>query len=221
MSISSDNRKLLGFIAAVTLLVTGCAKKYYWWEDSQAPHQGMAAWHPHRQYTPDVAAALSLLADTDPAEVSYLQSRGYPITFVPGTPGRMGDTTALGVIEIPRRFEGKPAQLAVVLSHEIVHEQRHDPFVTPTEYPLWRRLLWHQEEEVAHDKDLWVAMKLSIRNPSVWNVFGAQWLLEPPLYVMVGPQCIFAIIYLLILGNRARQSFMKWLAPRLPQRQTA
>ena len=212
----SGNLKLLAFIVCVLSFAPLCIKNYYKWEDSQAPHIGTAAWHPYRLYSPDVEAGLSILASADPAEVSYLRSRGFPVTFVPRLPGRLADTTAQGVIEIPQRFEGQPAQVAVVLSHEIVHEQRHDPFVTPPEYPRWRRLLWHQEEEVAHNKGLWVALKLWPRYHSVWNVLGWQWLAEPFLYPMVTPVCLFAVVGLLMLAYSQRKSLLNPLTSVLP-----
>ena len=136
MKAASGNVKLLAFIVCVLVLAPSCIKHHNWWEDSQEPHQGTAAWHPYRQYTADIEAALSILTSTDPAEVSYFRSRGFPVVFVPGMSGRKADTTGSGVIEIPQHFAAQPAQLAVLLSHEIVHEQRHDPFATPTEYPL-------------------------------------------------------------------------------------
>jgi hypothetical protein len=199
MSIMSGNLKLLAFIVGILSFAPLCIKNHYKWEDSQGPHGGTEAWHPHRQYSADVEEGLSILASTEPEEATYFHTRGYPIVFLPDLQGRMADTTTLGVIEIPRRFQGQPAQIAVVLSHEIVHEQRHDPFVTVPEYPLWRRLLWHQEEEVAHNKDLWVALKLWPKFHSVWNVLGLQWLIEPFFYLMVGPVCILAAAGLLML----------------------
>ncbi len=217
----SDNLKLLSFIVLICLLAPVSIKQHNAWEDSEVVHQGTAAWHPHRLYSPDVEAGLSVLASVDPAEVSYFRSRGYPVSFIPGVPGKTGDTTRLGVIEIPRRFEGQPAQLAVVLSHEIVHEQRHDPFVTPTEYPLWRLLLWHEEEEIAHNKDLWVALKLWPRYHSVWNVLGGEWIFEPFFYLLVGPLCVLDVICLLLLASGPLGRVLKWLTPRLIHKQIA
>ena len=214
----SDNLKLLSLIVLVCLLAPVSIKQHNAWEDGEVVHQGTAAWHPHRQYSPDVEAGLSILASVDTAEVTYFRSRGYPVSFITGISGKTGDTTRFGVIEIPRRFEGQPAQLAVVLSHEIVHEQRHDPFVTPTEYPLWRRLLWHEEEEVAHNKDLWVALKLWPRYHSVWNVLGAEWIFEPFFYLLVGPLCVLDVICLLLLASGPLGSVLKWLTPRFTRK---
>jgi hypothetical protein len=109
------------------------------------------------------------LGEADGSEVRYLRSRGNPIEFVAGVEGVMGDITPLGVIEVPNRFIGKPAEIAVVLSHEILHAERHDPFGTPAEYSPWRRLFWHNEEEVAHNKSLWTAMMLWRKHHSVWG----------------------------------------------------
>jgi hypothetical protein len=177
-------------------------KKHNWWEDGRGPYLRTSAWIPHRRYSPDVEEALTILQGVDAAEVLYLRSRGNPIIFVPGVQGRAGDTTPLGVIELPERFRGKPTAIAVILSHEIFHAERHDPIVVPREYPLWRRLLWHDEEEAAHCKGLWIAVKLSFEYPSVWQVLGAQWLLEPPLYFIVGPQSILAGVALLAIWFR-------------------
>ena len=71
---------------------------------------------PNRRYTPDIEQGLAILATAEPEEVHYFRSRGYPVTFVPGVPGTMAQTTPSGVIRIPSRFEGQPAQLAVLLS---------------------------------------------------------------------------------------------------------
>ena len=217
----SDNMKLLTAIFLIALLIPSCIKKHYAWEDSEAPHRGTAAWQPYRQYSPDIEQGLSILASTEPAEVSYFRSRGFPVAFIPGVQPRLADTTRLGVIEIPQLFEGHPAQLAVLLSHEIVHEQRHDPFATPPKLSRWRRLLWHQEEEIAHNKDLWVALKLWPRYHSVWDVLGWQWLFEPFFYLMVTPVCLFALTGLLLLASGVMRSFLRWLTPRLAQRQVA
>jgi hypothetical protein len=83
-------------------------KKHNWWEDGRGPYLRTSAWIPHRRYSPDVEEALTILQGVDAAEVLYLRSRGNPIIFVPGVQGRAGDTTPLGVIELPERFRGKP-----------------------------------------------------------------------------------------------------------------
>ena len=217
----SGNTKLLAFIVFVLCLAPACIKHYNWWEDSQAPHQGTAAWHPYRQYSADLEEALSLLSSTDPAEVTYFRSRGFPVTFTPGMSGRKADTTGLGVIEIPQHFAGQPAQLAVLLSHEIVHEQRHDPFATPTEYPLWRRLLWHEEEEVAHNKDFSVAFKLWFEHHDVWNVLGWEWLIEPFFYFAVGPVFLIAVAGLLTLAYDVLMNFRGLFSRQFTQQQNA
>ena len=217
----TDTQKYFAAITLVSLLICAAPKQQHWWEDGQAVHKGTAAWHPYRQYSPDVEQGLGILASTDPTGVSYFRSRGYPIIFVPGVQDRMADTTADGVIEIPYRFQNQPAQLAVVLSHEIVHEQRHDPFTRAREYPLWRRLLWHQEEEVAHNKDFWVALNLWPTYPSVWNVMGREWIWEPFLYWLIGPLCLLDVACLLLLAYSVRRGVLKLFTPRLSQRQTA
>ena len=196
----TGNQRFVASICLVIGLISAAPKQQNWWKDSAPMHQGTSAWHPYRQYSPDIEQGLSILATVEPEEVSYIRSRGYPITFIPGFPGTMADTTPSGVIEIPYRFQGQPAQLAVVLSHEIVHELQHDPFTKPPMYPLWRRALWHQEEEVAHNKDLWVALRLRDRYPSVWNVLGRQWLLEPIIYWFVGPFLLLDLTCLALLA---------------------
>jgi hypothetical protein len=67
--------------------------------------------------------------------------------------------TPLGVIEVAKRFSGKPAEIAVVLSHEIIHAERHDPFAMPSEYSLEAGIP-SREDEVAHTKSLWTATVL-------------------------------------------------------------
>jgi hypothetical protein len=198
----TDWLKVFCVIALLLSFAPVAIKKHNWWEDGRGPNLRTSAWKPYRRYSPDVEEALTILQGTDAPEVLYLRSRGNPIVFVPGVKGRAGDTTPLGVIELPERFRDEPAVIAVILSHEIVHAERHDPIVVPSEYPLWRRLLWHNEEEAAHCKGLWTALKLSFKYPSVWLVLGAQWLLEPPLYVIVGPQSIAAGLALLFLAIR-------------------
>jgi hypothetical protein len=84
-------------------------KKHNWWEDGRGPYLRTSAWIPHRRYSPDVEEALTVLQGVDAAEVLYLRSPGNPIIFVSGIQGRAGDTTPLGVIELPERFRGKPA----------------------------------------------------------------------------------------------------------------
>jgi hypothetical protein len=198
----SDWLKMFCVITLLLSLAPVAVKKHNWWEDGRGPNLKTSAWQPYRRYSPDVEEALTILQGTDAAEVLYLRSRGNPIIFIPGVKRRAGDTTPLGVIELPERFRDEPAAIAVILSHEIFHAERHDPIAVPREYPLWRRLLWHSEEEAAHCKGLWTAMKLSFKYPSVWQVLGAQWLLEPPLYVTVGPQSIAANLALLFLAIR-------------------
>jgi hypothetical protein len=199
---ANDWLKAFCVIALILSFAPVAIKKHNWWEDGRGPNLRTSAWIPRRRYSPDVEEALTILQGVDAAEVLYIRSRGNPIIFVPGVQGRAGDTTPLGVIELPERFRGKPTAIAVILSHEIFHAERHDPIVVPREYPLWRRLLWHNEEEAAHCKGLWTAVKLSFEYPSVWQVLGAQWLLEPPLYFIVGPQSILAGVALLAIWFR-------------------
>lgn len=221
MQAMTDTQKFYAAIVLVFGLLSAAPKQQNWWKDGAPMHRDTSAWHPYRQYSPDIEEGLSILSTVEPEEVSYFRSRGYPVIFVPGVPGTMAATTPLGVIEIPYRFQGQPAQLAVVLSHEIVHEQRHDPFTSPTEYPLWRRLLWHQEEEVAHNKDLWVALKLRPKYHSVWHVLGGQWVWEPLIYWFLGPFLLLDVSCLLLLAYSIRKSVFKLFAPHPPQRQTA
>lgn len=216
----SDNEKFVASIFLVTGLIAAAPKQQNWWKDTAPMHQGTSTWQPYRQYSSDIEQGLSILATVEPEEVSYIRSRGYPIQFIQGFPGTMADTTPSGVIEIPYRFQGQPAQLAVVLSHEIVHEQRHDPFTDPPTYPVWRRVLWHQEEEVAHNKDLWVALRLRDQYPSVWNVLGREWLLEPLLYWFVGPFLLLDLTFLALLAFSVRKSVYNWFAPRASKHQT-
>jgi hypothetical protein len=182
--------------------LTGSIKEHNWWEDGKGPYLRTSDWVPYRRYSADVEQALTILQCVERDEVLYLRSRGNPIIFVPGSRWREGDTTERGVIELPERVRGKPTAIAVILSHEIFHLQRHDPIVVPREYPLWRRILWHDEEEAAHWKGFWTAVKLSCKYPSVWQVLGAQWLLEPPFNFIVGPQSILAGVALLFLAYR-------------------
>jgi hypothetical protein len=199
----NDWLKVFCVIGLILSFAPVAIKKHNWWEDGRGPNLRTSAWEPSRRYSPDVEEALTILQGTDAPEVLYLRSRGNPIVFVPGVAGRAGDTTPLGVIELPQRFRDKPAAIAVILSHEILHAERHDPIVVPHEYPLWRRLFWRTEEEAAHCKGFWTALKLSSKYPSVWQVLGAQWILEPPLYFIVGPQSILAGVALLFLAVRA------------------
>jgi hypothetical protein len=182
--------------------LTSNIKEHNWWEDGHGPYPRTSAWIPHRRYSPDVEQALTILQCVERDQVLYLRSRGNPINFVPGSRGRRGATTERGEIELPERFRGNPTAIAVILSHEIFHLQRHDPIVVPREYPLWRRILWHDEEEAAHWKGFWTAVRLSCRYPSVWQVLGVQWLLEPPFFFIVGPQSILAGLALLFLYAR-------------------
>jgi hypothetical protein len=200
---AKDLLKAFGVLVLCLSFLSGNIKEHNWWEDRQGPHLRTSAWIPYRRYSPDVEEALTILQCVDRVEVLYLRSRGNPIRFVPGIRGRAGATTQLGEIELPERFRGKPTAIAVILSHEIFHLQRHDPVVVPREFPLWRRILWHNEEEAAHWTGFWTAVKLSCRYPSVWQVLGAQWLLEPPFYFIVGPQSILAGVALLFLAARA------------------
>lgn len=186
--------KVSAFVFLIALLFPPFVKKRNSWEDKEGPHTGEAAWHPYCQYTPDVERGLSILGTVDPSQVSYLRSRGFPVVFVQGRYGRMADTTPQGVIEIPARFKNEPAQVAVLLAHEIVHEQRHDPYAPRITYPLWRRLLWHEEEEVAHIKSFWIALALWPRYHSVWAILGMWWILEPYLFFVVTPAAILAIV---------------------------
>jgi hypothetical protein len=190
-------------IALLLIFVSVAKKKENWWEDGKGPYLRTSDWIPHRRYSADVEQALTILQSVDRAEVLYLRSRGNPIIFVPGSRWRLGDTTERGEIELPERFHGNPTAIAVILSHEIFHLQRHDPIVVPREYPLWRRILWHDEEEAAHWKGFWTAVRLSCQYP-VWQALGVQWLLEPPLYFIVGPQSILAGLALLFLIRQDR-----------------
>lgn len=112
----------------------------------------------------------------------------------------MGDTTPYGVIEITRQFSRETAEIAVVLSHEIVHARMHDPFAMPAKYSTGRRLFFHGEEEIAHIKSLWTAVVLWPNHHSVWSVLKAQWLLEPWFYIAVVPQCIVSLVLLVAMG---------------------
>ena len=217
----SGNHKLVALIVLVLGLILAAPKQQNWWKDSAPVHQGTSAWHPFRQYSSDIERGLSILETVEPDEVSYIRSRGYPIAFIPGIPGTAADTTPLGVIEIPYRFQNQPPQLAVVLSHEIVHEQRHDPITNLPVYPLWRRLLWHQEEEVAHNKDLWVAFRLRHRYPSVWNVLGRGWFLEPLIYWFTGPFLLLDLSCLALLAFSVRKDVYKLFAPQPSKHRTA
>lgn len=216
----SANAKLYTAIVAICLLAPACIKRYNWRVDGEALRQQTAAWKPNQRYRPDVEQGLSILASTEPAEVNYLRQRGFPVVFVPGVPGRLGDTTAQGVIELPERFAKRPAQIAVVLSHELIHEQRHDPFTRPAEYSVLRRVFWHGEEEEAHNKDLWVAIKLWRKHHDVWGVLGCQWLFEPAFYLLVGPIAAFALTYLAKLAYELLNHLRSWLSKRHMQ-QTA
>jgi hypothetical protein len=199
---AKDFSKAFGVPVLCLSFLTGNIKEHNWWEDGKGPYPRTSDWISHRRYSPDVEEALTILQCVDRAEVLYLRSRGNPIRFVPGSRWREGATTQLGGIELPERFRGNPPAIAVILSHEIFHLQRHDPIVVPREYPLWRRILWHDEEEAAHWKGFWTAVKLSCEYPSVWQVLGVQWLLEPPLYFIAGPQSILAGVALLFLAAR-------------------
>jgi hypothetical protein len=216
----TTTHRFFATIVLIFLLIFGAPKQQNWWVDGQAMHRITADWQPDRHYSPDLEEALSILGRMEPDEVLYIRSRGYPVSFVPGSPDRKADTTASGVIEIPYKFQGHPAELAVLLSHEIVHEMHHDPFLKPSEYSVWRRLIWHQEEEVAHNTDLYVAMRLWPSNHSVWNVLGKEWLLEPFLYLLKGPLCLVDIICFVFMSYRPLRHFLKWLVYRLRQRGT-
>jgi hypothetical protein len=99
------------FCCSIALLLSFASvakKKQNWWEDGKGPYLRTSDWIPHRRYSADVEQALTILQCVDRAEVLYLRSRGNPIIFVPGVQGRAGDTTPLGVIELPERFRGKP-----------------------------------------------------------------------------------------------------------------
>ena len=216
----TDTQKYFAAVFLVSRLISAAPKQQNWWVDSAPMHRGTSAWQPYRQYSSDVEQGLAILATEEPAEVNYFRSRGYPIVFVPGVPGKMAQTTPLGVIQIPYRFEGQPAQLPVLLSHEIVHEQRHDPITNPPKYPVWRRLLWHQEEEVAHNKDLWVAFRLRNRYPSVWNILGGGWYLEPFISWIVGPFLLLDLSCLLLLAFSIRKGVFRLFASHSTQRQT-
>ncbi len=189
----TTTQKLFASIILVAGLISAAPKQQNWWKDSAPVHQGTSAWHPFRQYSPDIERGLSILETVEPDEVSYIRSRGYPITFIPGIPGTMADTTPFGVIEIPYRFQNQPPQLAVVLSHEIVHEQRHDPITNPPVYPLWRRLLWHQEEEIAQYGSLGrlqtsPPVPISVESPWEGLVLGTVDLLVRRAVSSLGPK---------------------------------
>lgn len=162
--------KMVTFIVLVLSFLPLAIKGHNWWEDGRGPNRLTAAWKSGRLYTTDIESALAILETTDMAEVNYLRSRGNPIQFVPGSEGRMGDTMPDGMIELPNRLQGYPAEIAVVLSHEILHAERHDPFVLAPKPPLLHRLLWRGEEADAHTKSLLTAIDLWRKDHSVWRV---------------------------------------------------
>jgi hypothetical protein len=178
-----DRVRIFAFLSAVLCVFPLFVKQEAWWEDGRGPNHRTAEWLPYRRYSNDIEEGLAILGKTNNADVQYLRSRGNPIHFIPGTSGRMGDTTPEGVIELPIRLRDRPVEIAVVLSHEIFHAERHDPIEPPPEHSLLRRLLWHSEEEDAHTKGLWMAIKLWRRGyHAVWHLLGFQWLLELFLY---------------------------------------
>jgi hypothetical protein len=203
--------KAIGWILiAFWGILPASPKKCYWWEDGRGPSVRTPAWQPQRTYGPDIEQALTILSTIDNGEVAYLRSRGNPIVFIPGRKGTMGSTTAEGVIELPNLFQGKPPEIAVVLSHEIFHAERHDPFQTPPEYSPWRRIFWQGEEESAHSKSLRVAAQLWPWYPSVWHVLDGQWFLEVLLYLFGGLQAIFAAGVLIYLSVSAYRRLTTW-----------
>lgn len=183
---SSMTWKCVAWSILVFCLPAG-VKQRNWWVDGLRLNQHTAEWKPFRLYSDDIERALTILASTDESKVAYLRTRGNPIIFVPRVEGTLGDTTPEGVIEISDHFRGKPPEIAVVLSHEIFHAERHDPYARPARYSMVRRIFWRGEEDQAHTDSLWTAIRLWWRgNHTVWNALGFEWLFEFLLYPFLG-----------------------------------
>ena len=154
-------------------------KHHDWHEDDLGFDLRSPAWLARRQYSSEVEGGLAILSQVEPSQVAYLRSRGNPIEFLPCAGGRRGYTSVpQGIVHVCNQFRSEPAELAVVLSHEIVHLERHDPDSRPAKHSRLHRWLGFTEEQDAHWQGLKTALKLLPHHPSVWHVLGWQWFLE-------------------------------------------
>ncbi len=177
-------RGLLLYAAPVYLflnLFVLCQTQFTWQVDDKGYMTPYGDYEPSRRYTPDVEQALLLLEKTDPAKATYLRSSGIPIKFTAFLGEDVKGQTDMthGEILLLSEFQGKPAQLAVLLSHEAFHAARHDRFGKPPAHSIAYRWLWRTEEQQAHVEDLRTAVRLLPGHPDVWRVFGIGWLFEP------------------------------------------
>lgn len=127
---------LLVLVIAAQLVGALVLKQDLWGEDGMVMDTRTAAWSAGRQYGSEVENGLAILNQFEPHQVSYLRSRGNPIEFIPCTKGRRGYTSIPeGVVHVCEQYRYHSAEVAVVLSHEIVHLERHDPDIRQKNIP--------------------------------------------------------------------------------------
>lgn len=168
-------------IAGVACQVPGVLllKHHDWREDGLGFDLRSPTCSPRRQYSSEIESGLAILNRVEPSETAYLRSRGNPIEFLPCAYGRRGYTSfPQGVVHVCTQFRSEPAELAVIVSHEIVHLERHDPDTHPAKHSRLHRWLGYTEEQDAHWQGFKTALNLLPNHPSVWHVLGWQWFLE-------------------------------------------
>ena len=134
---AAGNVFLWGLIVWVATQVPGVLllKHNDWREDGLGLDRRSAAWSSGRQYSSELEEGLGILNQIEPRQVAYLRSRGNPILFIPCANGRRGYTSnPEGVVHICQQYRSDPAEIAAVLSHEIVHLERRDPNTGPSEH---------------------------------------------------------------------------------------
>ena len=178
---AAGNVFLWGLIVWVATQVPGVLllKHNDWREDGLGLDRRSAAWSSGRQYRSELEDGLAILNQIEPRQVAYLRSRGNPILFIPCANWRRGYTSnPEGVVHICQQYRSDPVEIAAVLSHEIVHLERHDPDTRPSEHSFLRRFLGYTEEQEAHWQSLKTGSRLWPKHHSMWNLLGWQWFLE-------------------------------------------
>ncbi len=178
-------------------------KSANWDEDGRVMDTRSRAWLTGRQYSEEVEGGLTLLNEYEPRQVAYLRSRGNPIEFIPCSKGRRGYTSnPEGVVHVCQQYRIDPAAVAVVLSHECVHLERHDPDTRPKEHSFPHRLFGYTEEQAAHWRSLRTAWRMWPKYHSVWNVMGWEWLLDAMVWVWPTPIVLLEFPLVIALGVR-------------------
>jgi hypothetical protein len=138
-------------VVVIQLLGVLILKHDHWGEDGLGMDVRSSTWSAGREYGRQVEVGLSILNQIESRQVAYLRSRGNPIEFISCDNGLRGYTShADGVVHVCQQFLSDSAQIAAVLSHEIVHLERHDPDIRPTEHSFLHRFFGYTEEQEAH-----------------------------------------------------------------------